>query len=251
MKRRRPAAQSVDMSSKPKLKLDWCSHKAAKYAVEKWHYSKRMPVNKTVKIGVWEDGKYIGAVIFSCGSAGTASYGKRFGLRQTQTVELARVALSEHKTEVSRIISIAMKMLRRQSPDLRLVVSYADENQNHIGSIYQAGNWIYVGQSAKDTAYIDTNGKVWHSRSVSKDGTKVHCGVRTSCPKIDDLEPVAIKQKWKYLYPLCQETSDKIEPLRKPYPKRATSIGTDAPATHAGEGGANPTVALQTLRETG
>jgi hypothetical protein len=27
------------MSSKPVLKLDWCSHAAAKYAVEHWHYS--------------------------------------------------------------------------------------------------------------------------------------------------------------------------------------------------------------------
>ena len=29
--------------SKAILKLDWCDYKAAKYAVEHWHYSKSLP----------------------------------------------------------------------------------------------------------------------------------------------------------------------------------------------------------------
>ena len=41
------------------LHLDWCSHKAAKYAVEHWHYSKRMPKSKLVKIGVWENNVFV------------------------------------------------------------------------------------------------------------------------------------------------------------------------------------------------
>jgi hypothetical protein len=35
--------------SKAILKLDWCSHEAAKYACENWHYSKCVPNQKTVK----------------------------------------------------------------------------------------------------------------------------------------------------------------------------------------------------------
>jgi hypothetical protein len=37
----------------------------------------------------------------------------------------------------------------------------------------------------------------------------------------------------------------RIAPLAKPYPKRATSVDSDAPEVHSGEGGAIPTVALQ------
>ena len=48
------------MSDKVDLRLDWCSYEAAKYAVEHWHYSKRMPKSKLAKIGVWEDGEFIG-----------------------------------------------------------------------------------------------------------------------------------------------------------------------------------------------
>ena len=51
------------------LRLDWCSYKAAKHAVMNWHYSKTMPIGKLVKIGVWEDDKFIGVVIFGLGAS--------------------------------------------------------------------------------------------------------------------------------------------------------------------------------------
>ena len=48
------------MSQKPTLKIDWASHEAAKFACVNWHYSKCLPIGKLVKVGVWEDSKYIG-----------------------------------------------------------------------------------------------------------------------------------------------------------------------------------------------
>jgi hypothetical protein len=52
-------------------------------------------------------------------------------------------------------------------------------------------------------------------------------------------------EKYRYLMPLDDAMRKQIEPLRKPYPKRAGSIGSDAPGLQPGEGGANPTSALQ------
>ncbi|MBI5459207.1 hypothetical protein [Methanobacterium sp.] len=34
---------------------------------------------------------------------------------------------------------------------LKLAVSYADKDQKHLGGIYQAGNWIYVGLKNQNT----------------------------------------------------------------------------------------------------
>ena len=125
------------MSDKVDLKLDWCSYEAAKFAVEHWHYSKCMPIGKLVKIGVWEDNKYIGAVIFGYGN--NQFQGVAYGLVQTQICELLRIALTEHKTPVTKISSIALKMLKQSNKGMRLVVSYADPEQGHNGAIYQAG----------------------------------------------------------------------------------------------------------------
>lgn len=142
------------MSSKPTLRLDWCSHQAAKYAVEHWHYSRTMPAGKNVYVGAWESAKFIGAVIFGMGS-GNATNGTRFGLVRTgQMAELTRVALTEHKTPVSRIVAISLRMLRSQSPGLRLVISMADPKQGHHGGIYQAGGWVYTGTTKPDVQYF-------------------------------------------------------------------------------------------------
>lgn len=145
------------------LKIDWASHEAAKYACEHWHYSKCMPAGKIVKIGVWENDYFIGCVLFSRGANNNLP--KMFNLKHTECVELVRVALRSHISSVSKIISIALKFLEKLCPEIRLVVSYADTNQGHIGAIYQAGNWVYSGGSDSQSIYI--NGIKFHKRSIS------------------------------------------------------------------------------------
>lgn len=223
------------MNSKPVLKLDWCSHEAAKYAVEKWHYSKSLPVGKSVKIGVWESGCFIGCCIFAYGA--NNNIGKPYGLRQQQICELVRVALGKHQTPVTRIVALAVKMLKKLCPSIVMCVSYADSGQGHHGGIYQGGNWVFVGTSPGATEYF-FNGKWCHSMQIQ---TFVRSG------KLDGRKGLKTRQagaKHKYLMPLDDEMRKRIEPLRKPYPKRAVSIVADAPANHAGEGGSIPTTAL-------
>ena len=225
--------------SKVDLRVDWCSYEAAKYAVMHWHYSKSMPVGKMVKLGVWEAENFRGSVVFACGSSGVGSIGKSMGLLSFEVAELARVALQEHWHPVTRILSIALKMLRRSQPGLRLVVSYADPEQNHIGAIYQAGNWVYTGRSAKDTAYIDRTGKRWHSRSVSESGIKVHCGKPTKCPRPSEMvRQIDVPRKYRYFMPLDRAMRRQIEPLAQPYPKRAGEAKTaNAPGVQPGNRG--------------
>ncbi len=225
------------------LRLDWCSHEAAKYAVENWHYSKSIPLGKTVKMGVWEDSGFIGAIVFSPGISNIL--GRRYGLKNTETTELVRVALTCHKTPVTKIISIALKMLKEQSLGLKIIVSFADTAQGHIGTIYQAGNWAYTGMTSASTAYIGPNGKKYHRRMVNKAGIKTDFGRTRKCYRPDECTKVWLPGKHRYLYPLDKKMAKKIEPLRRPYPKRAGSIDDDAPAIQAGKGGSIPTSALQ------
>lgn len=231
------------MSSKPVLRVDWCSHEAAKYAVEHWHYSRRMPRGKLAKLGVWEDGQFIGCVLFG---QGNGRLGTSYGLTMQQSAELSRVALKVHNHPVSRIVSLSIKIMHRSFPSISLLVSYADPSQGHNGGIYQAMNWIYVGSSAPDIKYIDKTGQEWHSRSISKDGFKIQFGRRTYTPPVSECLAIPLPPKHKYLYPLDDAMRKQIAPLAKPYPKRsrAEGVDSDTPAVHAGEGGAIPTSAL-------
>jgi hypothetical protein len=121
---------------KADLRIDWATHEAAKYACEKWHYSGCIPKSKLSKVGVWENGSFIGAVIYGCGA--TPNLGRPYNLSQNQCIELVRVALKKHQSPVSRIVSIANKWMHKANPRLRLIVSFADTSQGHLGGIYQA-----------------------------------------------------------------------------------------------------------------
>lgn len=223
------------------LKLDWCSYQAAKYAVEHWHYSRSMPA-APVSIGVWEDDKFIGAVLFA--RSATNNIGRPYNLKNTECVELVRVALNIHSNATSKIVSMAVKMIRKQSPGLRLLVSYADTDKGHNGIIYQAMNWIYTGDSV-DSAII-VHGQKKHRRTLGSNyGTNSLEWIRANIDK--DAERQIMKPKRKYLMPLDDAMRKQIAPLAKPYPKRET-CGTgeidNAAESNPQIGGASPTVPL-------
>ena len=198
------------------LKIDWASHDAAAYACKNWHYSGCMPAGKTIKVGAWEDGRFIGVVIFSRGA--TPELAKPYKLQQKDVCELTRIALAKHKAPVSRIVSIAIRFLKKKSPGTKLIISFADPAQGHYGGIYQAGNWIYSGTSHQDTELI-VGGRQMHRRSAnSKWGTCVPGRIE----KITGLpcRYVDIPGKHRYLYPLDDAVKLSVKAMAKPYPKR-------------------------------
>ena len=232
--------------AKPVLKLDWATAESAKYACTHWHYSKSVPVGKSVKVGAWEDGRFIGVVMFAWGA--NHNIGSPYGLQMTEVCELVRVALRDHQHTVSRIMAIALQFLHKQSPGLRLVVSYADTGQGHHGGIYQAGNWIYTGTGGAD-AHLMLNGVKTHPRSVwSRFGTRSLEKIRALGHIINECPAEA---KHKYLMPLDKAMASQVAGLAKPYPKKeADSRMKKQDARHPlALGGAVPTHALHTAEQ--
>lgn len=209
---------------KADLRIDWATHAAAKYACENWHYSKSVPVPPLVKVGAWEDGKFIGVVIFSRGASSNLM--KPYGLGQDEGCELTRISMTSHKTPVSRVVRLAMQFLKRNSPELRLIVSFADPQYGHHGGIYQAGNWIYVGDTAKGKEYW-RDGKRLHSRQVSEKGWNIQQGVKRKTVKPSECKIVDTNGKHRYLMPLDADMKARIMPLAKPYPKRVKQATDD------------------------
>lgn len=225
-----------------RLRIDWCSHEAAKHAVFRWHYSRQMPKSKLVRLGVWEDGRFVGAIIYGCGA--NRHLARPFGLEATQACELVRVALApgrEHPT--SKCVAISLRMLRRQSPGLQIVVSYADTKEGHLGIIYQATNRIYLG--AGFHPYLKVKGKIEHPRSLydryGPKGQSVPWLREHVDPRAERVEMAA---KLKYVWPYDKELRRQLEAAAQPYPKSVGSIDGDAPGDQPGEGGSTPTPAL-------
>lgn len=198
------------MPMRIELKIDWATYEAAKYACETWHYSKCIPKSKQNRIGVWEDNKFIGVVMVGNSSGCTAL--DFLGLDQFSGAELTRVALNSHKTPVSRIVSIALKFIKKKNPKLRAIISYADSNQGHVGGIYQAGNWKYFGTS--------TAQKQWYFRGKWRNDMPLNQHFRGRKEEKDKLPSRKIMGKHKYVMFLDKDLEER-------------------------EGGVNPTTTLQ------
>lgn len=198
------------------LRLDWCSHAAARKAVNRWHYSHSMPTPPTIKIGVCEQGTFIGAVVFSRGNA--SHLHEAYGISRFELCELSRVALTEHEAPVTQIVSKAVKMLRVRESHLRLIVSFADPEQGHTGVIYQAGNWIYLGESNPSRAYRDSGGRLWHSRMVSSSGVNTVYGKRRRVLRPSDCTLVRLPGKHRYALPLDRPMRRQLSARALPSP---------------------------------
>lgn len=222
-------------SPKTELKIAWATHDAATHACTKWHYSKCLPTGKLVKIGAWENKKFIGVVIFSRGASPHLL--SKYNLKQTEGCELTRIALTKHVTPVSRILAIAIKFLRKQSPGLRLAVSFADPEQGHHGGIYQATNWLYTGTSGVTIEYY-VRGRWTHVRgayATIRSNQRVKFKTRER------------KGKHRYVFPLDETLRVKFDELVRPYPKRHAPEAEDSmrPSSTRKVGGSSPTSALQ------
>lgn len=180
-----------------------CSHDAARYAVENFHYSRILPWGKSVKFGVWEAGGFIGAVVFSRGAS--PFLGTALELDQTEVCELTRVALKPHASPVSQVVAQAVRLFKAQNPGLRAIVSFADPKEGHVGGIYQAGNWTYTGQSNPVTEYF-IDGRWRHTKGVYHHRDRVSAEQRR-CPG-----------KFRYVYPLDRAMRRQVTALALPYP---------------------------------
>lgn len=74
-------------------------------------------------------------------------------------IELNRLVLKHNrKNEASYLVSQSLKLL----PKPKIVVSYADTDQNHLGIVYQACNFLFTGTTKQTTDMAVEEGK--HAR---------------------------------------------------------------------------------------
>jgi hypothetical protein len=207
------------------LRCDFCDRQAATFAVKVWHYSRTLPAGRLVCVGVWEDGVFVGVVIFGRGAS--SEIGSPFGLRQSEVCELTRVALGTHQAATSKIVALAVRLLRRQSPGLRLIVSYADPEHGHHGGIYQAMNWQFIGTTNRESL-IRLNGRLFHPRTVaSRYRTRSIDWLRQYVAS--DAGHVRTLPKFRYALPLDDAMRQQLAPRVQPYPRRERSADSGTP----------------------
>lgn len=198
------------------IEIKIANAKAIRYACLNFHYAKRVP-NIKYGFNVYENGVWCGVILFGYGAA--INIASPFGLHQGEVLELERVALNGKQTTTSQCVAAALKALYKINPIVKIIVSYADIDQNHAGIIYQATNWIYLGKfnEGERGAFI-IHGKKVHRRSIGAMG-----GIQSLEWVRNNLDPEATefrtKGKHKYIFVFDKRLRKEYQKLSKPYPK--------------------------------
>ena len=101
---------------------------------------------------------------------------------------------------------------------MKFLISYADPSHGHLGTIYQATNWLYTGLSEATPLYDLGDGMPRHSRSFSHSfGSH---SVRHFARHGVEIKLVAQAAKHRYVYFLDSSWKPKLRVAVLPYPKR-------------------------------
>ena len=145
--------------------IEKCMRSEIEDFVEKHHYSGSINGVKTPYCFKLTDGEnLIGAMIF--GPLGMANAWKKYGEQPEDVMELRRLCLIDEtpKNSESFFIGQALKWLKNNT-EIKTIVSYADPNHGHEGTIYKATNFNHLGMTAKGKV-IWWNGKKYHDRAI-------------------------------------------------------------------------------------
>jgi len=192
------------------MKLTKANSKAIKYACKNFHYSQSVPTVQYAYNVYNDKDEWCGVILF--GGGANNNLAKSFNLRNGEVLELERVALNGKQEQTSKAVSIALRLLHKENPIVKVVVSYADHRQRHLGIIYQATNWIYLGMSKTSDFQYYYNGKWTHERTINSKKNKEELKQK--------LEKRQNSNKFKYIYCFDKNLKQKYEKIKKEYPKQ-------------------------------
>ena len=127
------------------------------------HYAKRWP-SISYAFGLFIENELCGVVTYGTPASATLRRGIAGDKFIADILELNRLCLKyNRKNEASFLVGNSLKML----PKNKIIVSFADSSQNHIGYVYQATNFIYTGLSAKRTDWKIKGKEHLHGQTVA------------------------------------------------------------------------------------
>lgn len=142
-----------------------CSRADITNFIEKNHYSGSINgCMATYCFKLEHDGRVIGAAFF--GRMAMANQYKRFASVESDVIELRRLCCIDDTPRNTESFFIG-RMLRwlQLNTEIKTVVSYADAEYGHSGTIYKASNFKYLGKRP-GAKVIMWNGKKYHDKAI-------------------------------------------------------------------------------------
>lgn len=135
------------MSRVKDIKLKVIPARIANDFIKRYHYSGKVVPNSNLHFGAFLDGSLHGVMQYgpSINKKGTMNLVKDTGWNEF--IELNRMAFDEYlpRNSESRCIAISIKLIKKNAPHIRWIISFADAAQCGDGTIYRASGFKLVG----------------------------------------------------------------------------------------------------------
>ena len=200
---------------------------------------------KSEDANTFDGDRLIGCLIYGFPVGARAATSICDGLTKDNALELTRLYCDDgYGSNIeSYALGQSFKWLKENDKNIKLLLSYADVGQEHLGGIYQATNWIY--QSTTDSIALMPNWGIslqkdpfdWiHSRTVFSlwgSGNLEHLRYEIGKQGYDRFWRRIEPPKHRYIQILAQNKKEKRELMSKlkheikPYPKSNKDYNTE------------------------
>jgi len=129
--------------------------------VKAHHYSGKIVPNSQLHFGAFLDGRLHGVLSYGCSMDKRKTMALVEGTGWNEFLELNRMAFDDYlpRNSESYCIGATLRMIKKQAPHIKWVISFADATQCGDGTIYRASNFVLTGIK-KNTQIIELeNGK--------------------------------------------------------------------------------------------
>lgn len=248
--------------------------KVANDFVRKHHYSGKVVNNSKLHFGAFLNNRLHGVMSFGSPLDKRKVLPLVKGTLWNEMLELNRMAFDDTlpKNSESRCIAIAIRLLKKNAPHIKWVLSFADGTQCGDGTIYRAAGFVLTSIKKNTSIWEMPDGEKfvdveWKnvktqknllSRQTFTKGKHILQNGGASMKALSDIGAMPSGgYQLRYVY-LIDKTAQLTVPVL-PFSeierrgagmykgkKRVTSIDSDATGFQSGKGGANPTVTLQT-----
>ena len=131
--------------------------KIANEFVKKYHYSGKVVPNSQLHFGCFLDGKLHGVMSYGASMRKDLIQPLIENTGWNEFIELNRMAFDDYlpKYSESRCIAISIKLLKRNAPHIKWIVSFSDGTQSGDGTIYRASGFYLTGIKANSQLRIN------------------------------------------------------------------------------------------------
>lgn len=149
------------------------------------HYSGKVVPNSILHFGCFLDGKLHGVMQYGSPFMKTKVINMVKNTGWNEMLELNRMAFNDYlpKYSESRCIAISIRLIKKNAPHIKWILSFADGAQCGDGTIYRASGFILTSIKKNNSIIKLSNGNIVAAMTYTKGKNILKQGGRAGIPK--------------------------------------------------------------------